>query len=112
MSKHYQVLENLCFYLRSVISRIFKFVPQQMFSFLMVLVKCIKKCVNGCPPFRPILSALQTPTYKLAKYLVPILEPFTKNKYTIKFSSSFANNIVEQGSSNFMGNLDTDSFFY
>ena len=70
-----------------------------------------KKRVNDCPPFRPILSALQTPTYKLAKYLVPILEPLTKNKYTIKFSFSFANEIVEQGSSNFMGNLDIDSFF-
>ena len=34
----------------------------------------VKKCVSGCPPFRPILSALQTPTYKLAKYLVSILE--------------------------------------
>ena len=48
--------------------------------------KVLKKCVNGCPPFRPILFALQTPTYKLAKYLVPILEPLTKNKYTIKDS--------------------------
>ena len=31
-----------------------------------------------------ILSALRTPTYKLEKYLVPILEPLTKNKYTEK----------------------------
>ena len=42
--------------------------------------KVHKKCVDGCPPFRPILSALQTPTYKLAKYLVPILEPLTNKK--------------------------------
>ena len=28
--------------------------------------------VDGCPPFRPILSALQTPTYNLANFLVPI----------------------------------------
>ena len=40
------------------------------------------KCVDGCPPFRPILYALQTLTYKLVKYLVPILEPLTTNKYT------------------------------
>ena len=44
--------------------------------------KVHKKCVDGCPPFRPILSALQTPTYKLAKYLVPILELLTTNKFT------------------------------
>ena len=40
--------------------------------------KMHKKCVDGSPPFRPILSALQTPKYKLVKYLVPILEPLTK----------------------------------
>ena len=73
--------------------------------------KVHKKCVDGCPPFRPILSALQTPTYKLAKYLVPILEPLTTNKYTVKDSFKFATEIVEQDSSNFMGSLDIDSLF-
>ena len=28
---------------------------------------------NGLPPFRPILSAIGTPTYKLAKFLFPVL---------------------------------------
>ena len=42
--------------------------------------KAHKKCAHGCPPFRLILCALQTPTYKLAKYLVPILEPLTNKK--------------------------------
>ena len=37
--------------------------------------KVHKICVDGCLPFKPILSALQTPTYKLPKYLMPILEP-------------------------------------
>ena len=32
--------------------------------------KVHKKRVDGYPPFRPILSALQRPTYNLAKYLV------------------------------------------
>ena len=36
--------------------------------------------------FRHILSAIGTPTCKLAKFLVPILEPFTTNEYTIKDS--------------------------
>ena len=73
--------------------------------------KVHKKTIDGCPPFRPILSALQTPTYKLAKYLVPILEPLTTNKYAVKDSFKFATEIVEQDSNNFMGSLDIDSLF-
>ena len=44
-----------------------------------VLLKCIKT-VDCYPPFRRILSVLPAPTYKLAKYLVPILEPLTTKK--------------------------------
>ena len=46
--------------------------------------KIHKQQVDGCPPFQPILSALQASAYNLAKFLVPILNPLTKNKYTIK----------------------------
>ena len=73
--------------------------------------KVHKKCDDGCPPFRPILFALQTPTSKLAKYVVPILEPLTTNKYTVKNLFNFATEIVEQDSSNLMGSLDIDSLF-
>ena len=45
--------------------------------------KVHKKCVDDCPPFRPILSTLQTPTYKFAKYLVPILESLTNTESKI-----------------------------
>ena len=45
--------------------------------------KVHKQEVEGCPLFTPILSALQTPTYNLAKFLVPILDPLTKNEYTV-----------------------------
>ena len=62
--------------------------------------------MDGCPPFRPILSALRTLTYKLAKFLVPILEPLTTNKYIVKDSFNFATEIVEQDSTKFMGSLD------
>ena len=48
--------------------------------------KVHKQQVDGCPAFRPILSALQTPTYNLAKFLVPILNSLTKNEYTVKDS--------------------------
>ena len=43
--------------------------------------KVYKKCASSCLPFRPILSALKIPTCKLAKHLVPTLEPLT-NKFT------------------------------
>ena len=73
--------------------------------------KVCKKCVAGCLPFRPILPALQTPTYKLAKFLVPNFQPFTTSKYTVKDSFNFATEIVVQDSCNFMGSLDIDSLF-
>ena len=43
------------------------------------LYKVHKRVSDGCPPFRPILSAINTPTYQLAKFLIPLLEPITKN---------------------------------
>ena len=33
------------------------------------------------PPFRPILSAINTPSYKIAKFLTPMLSNLTKNKF-------------------------------
>ena len=51
------------------------------------VAKVDKIVTDGLPSFRPILSAIGTPTYKLAKFLVPILEPLTTNEYTIKDSS-------------------------
>ena len=72
------------------------------------LCKVHKEEVDGCPLFRPILSALQTPTYNLAKFLVPILDPLTKNEYTVKDSFHFAEEICEQDPSLSMGSLDVD----
>ena len=46
--------------------------------------KVHKTVINNIPQFRPILSAINTPVYKLAKYLVPILSPLTVNDYTVK----------------------------
>ena len=43
------------------------------------LYKVHKAVVDGRPPFRPILSATGTPTYKLAEYLVPKLASITAN---------------------------------
>ena len=43
------------------------------------------------PPFWPILLTLQTPTYNL-----PVLDPLTKNEYTVKDSFHFSDDICEQ----------------
>ena len=44
------------------------------------LAKVHKIVTDGLPSFRPILSAISTPTYKLAIFLVPILEPLSLNE--------------------------------
>ena len=75
------------------------------------LCKVHKDIIDNCPPFRPILSAINTPTYKLAKFLVPILKSLTSNEHTVKDSFAFAEEIVEQDSECFMGSLDVDSLF-
>ena len=73
--------------------------------------KVHKATVGNCPPFRPILSALNIPTYRLAKILVPILKPLTTNEFTVKDSFHFAEEIVDQQHDLFMGSLDVDSLF-
>ena len=70
-----------------------------------------KASVGNRPSFRPILSVLNTPTYKLAKFLVPILKPLTTNEFTVKDSFHFAEEIVDKQHDLFMGSLDVDSLF-
>ena len=59
------------------------------------LGKVHKEINNGLPPFRPILSAIGTPTYKLAKFLLPFLTPLTQNEYTVTDSFHFAEEICK-----------------
>ena len=75
-----------------------------------VLFKVHNQEVDGCPSFTPILSALQTPTYNLAKFLVPILNSLTRNGYKVKDSFHFAEEVCEQDSLLSMGSLGIDSF--
>ena len=75
------------------------------------LCKVHKAITEVCPPFRPILSATGTPSYKLAKFLVPKLSSVTFNEFTVKDSFAFAEEIVHQDSKLFMGSLDVDSLF-
>ena len=75
------------------------------------LCKVQKDIIDNCPPFRPILSVINTPTYKLAKFFLPILKSLTSNEYMVKDSLGFAKEIVEKDSEFFMGSLDVDSIF-
>ena len=70
-----------------------------------------KPLVNGFPKLRPILSAINTGTYKWAKFFVPLLKSFTSNNYAVKDSFDFAKDITQQSSKLFMAFLDVVSLF-
>ena len=73
--------------------------------------KAHKKVFDGCPAFRPILSAIGTPTYKIAKFLVPMLKDLTSNEYSVKGSFDFAKEMLQENSDCFMASLDIISLF-
>ena len=75
------------------------------------LCKVHKDIINNCLPFRPTFSAINTPTYKLVKVLVPILKFLTRNEYTVKSSFTFVQEIFEQDYELFMGNLELHYLF-
>ena len=75
------------------------------------LCKVHKVVKGGIPPFRPILSAINTPSYRLAKFFVPILSELTKNEYVLKDSFAFASDIRNQDPDLFMTSFDIDSLF-
>ena len=63
-------------------------------------------------PLRPIFSALNTPSFNLCKFFVPILEPLTKSQYTLKNSYEFANCINESKFNNCtIASFDIESLF-
>ena len=73
--------------------------------------KFYKTVINNIPQFRPILWAINTPVYKLAKYLVPILSPLTVDDYTVKDSFTFAKEVINFDHNLFMASLDVESLF-
>ena len=46
-------------------------------------------------PLRPIISAIGTHSYKLAKFLIPLLRPFSTNTFTINDTFSFVKELRE-----------------
>ena len=75
------------------------------------LCKIHKSIVDGVPPFRPILSAIGTPTHKLAKIFVLLLEPVTYNQYTIKDSFSFCEELKHLNTNLIMASSDVELLF-
>ena len=70
-----------------------------------------KSVTDGLPSFRTNLSVIGTLTYKLAKFLVPLLEPLTTNEYTIKDSFTFTEELQSFDSKLVMASFDTESLF-
>ena len=66
---------------------------------------------ENCPSFRSILLAIGTPTYDLAKFLVPILKPLTENEYTVHDSFSFASKVSKLNAKNLVASLNVESLF-
>lgn len=63
-------------------------------------------------PLRPITSAIGTPPYNTAKELTDLLKPITVNKFCVKDSFSFAQEISALGlGKHFMASLDVQSLF-
>ena len=75
------------------------------------LCRVHKNIVDRCPPFKHITSAIGTPSYKIAKFLVLRMNSVTSNEFTVKDTFCFAKEIVEQDSPLVMGSLDVDSLF-
>ena len=64
-------------------------------------------------PIRPILSAIGTFNYNLAKFFVPVLSPCTTNEYTVRNSAAFAHEIsnLTYSDSTYMASFDVKSLF-
>ena len=77
------------------------------------LPKIHKPNFNQKFQYRPILAAYNLASYKLSKFLVPLLSGLTQNQYTIQNSSQFSNTIsnIVDADKYFMVSLDVESLF-
>ena len=68
--------------------------------------------MDGLPKYRPIISQIGSATYKVAKFLLPLITPVTTNTFTIKDSFHFAS-ILDNESHHlyYMASMDVDSLF-
>ena len=73
--------------------------------------KVHKPLEDGNPKYRPVISAIRTPGYKIAKFLVPLLTPITSNEFTAVDSFTFSKEIADLDCSQYMCSLDVESLF-
>ena len=71
---------------------------------LYCLCKIHKSIVDG-------VSAIGTPSYKLTKFFVPLLDPLTYNQYTIKDSFSFCEELKHFSMNLIMASFDAELLF-
>ena len=76
------------------------------------ICKVRKDVINNCPIFRTIVSAIHTPTYKLAKFILPILKSFSSNEYTVRTHLLLMRKLLNMILTFFLkGSQDFDSLF-
>ena len=79
--------------------------------YFMDLVKIHNALKDGIPTSRQILSAIDTPTYKLTKFCNKLLKPITTNEYTTKDSFSFVKQVEEFDPNLVMASFDVKLLF-
>ena len=73
--------------------------------------KVHKPLINGLATFRAILSAIGTLTYKLAKFLVPILSDIAQSEFTVRDYFTFVDEILTRNNDLYMASLNVDALF-
>ena len=66
---------------------------------------------NGRPKYRPIISQIGSPTYKVAKFLLSFIQPFTTDEYTVKDTFHFVSMLEGKDHRLIMASLDVESLF-
>ena len=75
------------------------------------LPKIHKPPVDGLPKYRPIISQIGSPTYKIAKFLLSFIQPYTSNEYTVKDTFHFVSMLDGKDHRLIMASLDVESLF-
>ena len=75
------------------------------------LPKVHKPLVDGLPKYRPIISQIGSPAYKIEKFLLEFVQPFTTNEFTVKDTFHFISILDGKDHRLVMASLDVESLF-
>ena len=81
--------------------------PARLYGF----PKVHKALFNGLPNYRPIISQIGSPTYKIVKYLLDFISLITENEYNLKDSFEFVSMIDKQDRNSFKCSFDKSFLF-